>query len=258
MTVATHDASLPSRTAEDAQRDELILGHLGLVKQVVSRIALRIPAHIDRDDLIEAGMVGLVDAAHRFEPERNVRFSTYATTRVRGAVFDALRNEDWLPRSLRNEMSRLEEARLALSHEATGPAKKAALARRAGMSREKVDRLERVAARQSFVSLDDLPVNVLGPRSRLVKSRTESDLRPEARAMLAEQKRLLAESIQDLHEKERTVISLYYFEGLNLREIADILGVTNSRVCQIHRAALKQLKRILARADSRDLAVAMQ
>lgn len=142
-----------SRTKR-AQQEELILQHLPLVKQVLGHVAAHLPPYVDREDLLEAGMIGLVDAAHRFDVERKVRFSTYAVTRIRGAMLDALRDEDWIPRSTRHELARIKGARCELAHQNNGAVAIDDICERLDISRQKVDRLQRVAAADGFHSLD--------------------------------------------------------------------------------------------------------
>lgn len=231
------------------KRDELILEHMRLVKQTVGRISSRLPNHVDREDLIEAGMVGLVDAAHRYDPARKVQFSTYAVTRIRGAIFDALRDEDWLPRSMRNEISRLEEARTSIQQKTHAPASARQLSQQLNISQKKVNKLNRVAGHCSIHSLNDVPGGFVDQQAGCLHHAHSIEFEPLARAMVQEQKEILAEAIKGIPPNERLVISLYYFEQMNLQQIAEIVGVTNSRVCQIHRGALRRLQKKLRLAQ---------
>jgi RNA polymerase sigma factor for flagellar operon FliA len=252
----TSPATKRRRASKRARREELILAHMGLVKQVLGRVAAHLPPYVDREDLLEAGMMGLVEAAGRFDPERKVKFSTYAATRIRGAMLDALRDEDWLPRSARNELSRIDGARSALEHEKNGPAGAGEVSRRLKMPEEKVRRLHRMAAANGFQSLDEVPSGLIDPGDNRLKPGADVSDLPVERAVFEEQRQRLAAVIAELPERERLVISLYYFEQLNLREIAEVMGVTNSRVCQLHRAALRRMQRTMGAGGRHPLAAA--
>ncbi len=237
------------RKSKEAEREELILQHLALVKQVLRYVAAHLPPHVDREDVLEAGMIGLVDAARRFDPKRKVMFSTYAVTRIRGAMLDSLRDEDWLPRSARNEIDRIEDARCELAHENNGMVTADEICLRLNMPKEKMERLGRVAAIGGFRSLDYIPSGIIDPCHNGRGTHVDYFTQPAERAIFEEQKEALAEAVRKLPEREQLVISLYYFEQQNLREIADMLGVTNSRACQIHRSALRRLQRLMRMAD---------
>jgi len=223
-------------------REKLILDHLPLVKHVLGRVAAHLPLHVDRNDLLEAGTLGLIDAADRFDPARNVRFHTYAMTRIRGAMLDALRADDWLPRSVRSELTRVARASARLEQEAHRPPTSAEICSRTGLAGQDLADLK-VAGAQAFYSLDELPLSASpdGERAVAQHERRDSALQPLDHASLEEEKSRLAEAILRLTKTDRLVITLYYFERLALREIGAILHVTDSRVCQIHRAALKRL-----------------
>ena len=244
MKTPTRNQTKPTKLRK-SKRDELILAHIPLVKQALGRISSRLPSHVDREDLLESGMVGLVDAAHRYDPTRNIQFSTYAITRIRGAIFDALREEDWLPRSMRNEVSQLEEARVKIQQKTHAPATAKQLSHSLRIPQKKVNKINRIAGHCGINSLSDLPEGCVDQQAGCLHHAHNLEYAPAERAMFAEQKQLLAEAIQNIPANERLVISLYYFEQLNLREIAEILGVTNSRVCQVHRGALRRLQKRL-------------
>jgi RNA polymerase sigma factor for flagellar operon FliA len=227
-------------------RESLILRHLPLVRHVLASISAHLPPHVDRDDLIEAGTIGLIGATDRFEPERNVRFHTYAITRIRGAILDALRAEDWLPRSARTDVGRIQSAREEIEQESGKVPTNEAIAEHLGIRVKKVNRLTRAAKQASFHSLDDLPSSMLEEEDMVSNGAPRTQDQPELRVILEEDKERLAAAIQELPENERIVISLYYFEQSPLREIAQVLGVTDSRVCQIHRLVLRKLQRALA------------
>ena len=230
-----------------AAREKLILGHLPLVKYVLGRVAMRLPPHVDRGDLLDAGALGLVAAADRFEPARNVRFHTYAVTRIRGAMLDALRSDDWLPRSVRSELGRVARASAQLEQEVHRSPTSAEVCNRTGLAAQDLADLKGAGA-HAFYSLDDLSFSSSpdGERALTQHERRDPALQPLDHASLEEEKSRLAEAILHLTKTERLVITLYYFERLPLREIGAVLHVTDSRVCQIHRAALKRLADDLA------------
>jgi len=231
------------------KRDALVLEHLPLVKVTLNRVAARLPSHVDREDLLEAGTLGLLTAAERYETSRNVRFSTYAMSRVRGAMLDALREADWLPRSFRNEVGRIEATRARLEHERGGHVSEGDLAESLNMEERKVTRLTCTASRAAFASLDDMPHGILDEEHTMLHATPDTRADPIQHVIMEEEKERLARAIPLLPQKERIVISLYYFEGLLLGEIAEVLHVTTSRVCQIHRKALGRLQKILAPAE---------
>jgi len=227
-------------------RDELITSHMALVRHALERIAATLPRHVDREDLLEAGMVGLIDAAGRFDRKRNVRFSTYAMPRIRGAIFDALRNEDRLPRSLRDEVDALNEARNELEHALHRRPTEEELCARLGVEPGKLAKLNRAVRTSTFLSLESMRDDPDGPAfGPVYPARGTSDAPPD-RAALEEDKTRLADAIAQLPEKERLVISLYYFEQMLLRDIAEVLNVSDSRVCQIHRGALGLLQSMMS------------
>lgn len=227
-------------------REALIVKHLPLVKHVLGAISAHLPPHVDRDDLIEAGIIGLITATDRFSPDRNVRFHTYAVSRIRGAILDALRSEDWLPRSARTDVDLIHSARETIEQASGRTPTNEAIAEHLGIRVKKVNRLTRAAKQASFHSLDDLPACMIEEDNAIADNKTHMDEQPEMRAIFAEDKDRLASAIHGLPDNERIVISLYYFEQSPLREIAQVLGVTDSRVCQIHRLALKKLQRAMA------------
>jgi RNA polymerase sigma factor for flagellar operon FliA len=228
-------------------REKLILGHLPLVKYVLGRVAVRLPPHVDRGDLLDAGALGLVAAADRFDPARNVRFHTYAMSRIRGAMLDALRSDDWLPRSVRSKLGRLARANAQLEQEVHRSPTSAEVCDRTGLAEQDLADLKDASA-HAFYSLDDLPFSARpeGERALAQNERSDPALQPLDHASLEEEKSRLAEAMLRLTNTERLVITLYYFDRRPLREIGAILHVTDSRVCQIHRAALKRLADELA------------
>jgi RNA polymerase sigma factor for flagellar operon FliA len=228
-----------------AERQRVILENIPLVHHVLSGVAAHFPPYVDRSDLLEAGMLGLIDAADRYDTGRNVRFQTYAMSRIRGAMLDALRSDDWLPRSVRSGLGRIMRVSAELEQEAGRRPSTAEISRRSGLDEPTVARLKDMATR-TFYSLEGPPqTNAPQSEPRMWHGRHDLALQPADHAIRQEEAALLAEAILRLTKTERLVITLYYFERLPLREIAEVLGVTDSRVCQIHRATLKRLEWIL-------------
>ena len=222
-------------------RDKLILDHVPLVKHIAGRMALDLPGGLERDDLYGWGMLGLVNAADSFEPGRGLKFSTYAFSKIRGAILDELRRADFLPRGRREKMRELDRAVSALSHRTGISPSPEEIAKELGVSLDEVDEILLAAKSAGHASLDSDVSDALF--ARLSDPEAQD---PQGSAELEETKALLVRAIGDLSEQERTVITLYYGEELRLREIADVLGVTESRVSQVHTRALYRLNRDLA------------
>ena len=225
-----------------SERDRMVLDHVPLLRHIVGRMSL--PRGIDRDDVLGWGMLGLVSAAEGFDASRGLAFSTYAYARIRGAILDELRRADVLARGQRESLRAVERAAAELTHENGTPPTPEEIAQRTGMSTEGVD--EALALARSAIELsleDDSPA---GSLNALLSDPRSDD--PVASAQWQEMKELLAGAIQRLPEPERTVILLYYGEEMLLREIGELLGVTESRVSQIHSAAIYRLNRELALA----------
>jgi RNA polymerase sigma factor for flagellar operon FliA len=214
---------------------------------VLNRVAAHLPAHVDRGDLLEAGTLGLIDAADRFDPARNVRFHTYAMNRIRGAMLDSLRSDDWLPRSVRSELVRVARASAQLEQEVHRSPTSEELCRRTGLGAQELAALKGAGSR-AFYSLDELPSSASADGGQAIAQHERRDpaLQPLDHAALEEEKGRLSQAILRLRKTERLVITLYYFERMALREIGAVLHVTDSRVCQIHRQALKRLADELA------------
>ena len=224
-------------------REKLILDHVPLLKHIAGRMALEMPASVERDDLHGWGMIGLIQAADSWEPGRGLKFSTYAFTKIRGAILDELRRQDFLPRGRREKVRELDRAVRALEQESGVAPTPEQIAERLGVSAEEVDAILLSARSAGHASLDD---GVSGELAALVSDPVCKD--PSGSAEWQETKALLVAAIAALPEQEKTVITLYYAEELLLRDIGEVLGVTESRVSQIHSRALYRLNRSLAGA----------
>jgi RNA polymerase sigma factor FliA len=226
-------------------REQLILTYAPLVKYVAGRVGIGLPATIEHADLVSYGMFGLIDAIQRFDLAKGVKFETYAITRIKGAIIDELRSVDWVPRSVRAKARTIDRAMQKLEGELRRTPTDEELADEIGVSKgELADMLEKVSF-TSIVALDEA-LNVGGERGeRLALIDTLQDINaigPEENVDDIETKRLLLEVIDRLSEREKTVVALYYFEGMTLAQIGGILGVTESRVCQIHTKAVLSLR----------------
>jgi RNA polymerase sigma factor for flagellar operon FliA len=234
-------ASEASPYAATLDREKLILDHVPLLKHLVGRMALDLPASLDRDDLFGYGMLGLIQAADSFEPGRGLKFSTYAFPKIRGAILDELRRADFLPRGRREKVRGLDRAVAALEQRAGVAPAPEEIARELGVSLDEVDEILLSARSAGTASLDeDVSSSLL---EKLSDPRCSD---PRGSVERRETKELLVAAIAGLCEQERTVVTLYYAEELLLREIAEVLGLTESRVSQIHTRALYRLNRELS------------
>ncbi len=229
-------------TADQASRDALILHYSPLVKFVAGRVGVGLPRNVEQSDLISYGIFGLIDAIDKFDLERGYKFETYAISRVRGAILDELRALDWVPRSVRARAREIERSLAELEHRHQRSISEEELARHMGIPLD--DLLDQLAEISSLglVALDEL----LSPERG---SSAVGDLLPDPRGtnpehafQIEEMKRVLADIIGRLPDRERLVVTLYYYEGLTLAEIGKVLGVTESRVCQIHTKAVMSLR----------------
>jgi len=225
-------------------RERLILHYAPLVKYVASRVATGLPASVDQADLVSYGMFGLIDALEKFEPARGNKFETYAIPRIKGAIIDELRAMDWVPRSVRFKAREIEKAYADLeSIHKRAPAERE-VAERLGVS---LKELHDVINQISFVQVLQLDEILSvgsdrGEQVSLLDTLADRTVDPTTGLEGQETRGILAAAINSLSEREKIVVTLYYFEGLTLAEIGEILGVTESRVCQIHTKAVGLLR----------------
>ena len=230
--------------AREGARERLILHYAPLVKYVASRVATGLPASVDQADLVSYGMFGLIDALEKFDLGRGNKFETYAIPRIKGAIIDELRAMDWVPRSVRFKAREIEKAYSDLeSILKRGPTEKE-VAERLGVT---LRELHEVINQISFVQVLQLDEILSvgsdrGEQVSLLDTLADRGTDPTTALEGEETRGLLAAAINSLSEREKIVVTLYYFEGLTLAEIGDILGVTESRVCQIHTKAVGQLR----------------
>jgi RNA polymerase sigma factor for flagellar operon FliA len=217
-------------------RDQLIVDHMPLLHHIVGQLYVDIPGGSDREDLEGYAMIGLICAADTFDPGRGLKFSTFAFPRIRGAVLDELRRMDFLPRGRRDRVKELDRFVQAFEQKQLRPPSPEEIANGMEIEEEDVDTILQSARAALRTSLDDGPSETLG--SLVEDPRCES---PESSVEWAETRQLLTGAIQSLPEREQSVITMYYAEDLLLKEIADILEVTESRISQIHSRALYRL-----------------
>jgi RNA polymerase sigma factor for flagellar operon FliA len=242
-----------ARTRDRGIRDRLILTYAPLVKYVAGRLGSGLPAHVDEGDLVSYGLLGLIGAIERYDPSRDIKFETYAIARIKGAIIDELRALDWVPRSVRSRAREIERAIGELEAKTGVAPTDEQIAAKIGIS---VDELEESLAdisRSSIAALDELwSVSGDGDQISLMDTiEDESGPKPEAALDQTEVREALADAIARLPEREKLVITLYYYEELTLREIGEVLGVTESRVSQLHTKAILRLKARLAGATAR-------
>lgn len=221
-------------------QDELVTQGIGLVKRIACHLAARLPRSVELDDLLQAGMVGLLEAAGNFDASRGASFDTYAGIRIRGAMLDEVRKLDWTPRSVHQKHRQVGEAMRAIEAEAHRPAESHEIAARLGLSLDEYFAILRDAAGCRLFSLEE-PGEVDG-QPRELPADTESPDQALGRAQFRGQ---LTAAIERLPERERLVLSLYYERELNLKEIGAVLEVSESRICQIHSQALVRLRSLV-------------
>lgn len=231
------------RSQEREEPGKTLLEHLPLVHHIARRIHDRLPAHVPLADLVQAGVIGLMDAMKKFDAVRSVHFPSYASFRIRGAILDSLRAMDWGPRELRRRARHLQETRQRLENELGRSPTEPEIASAAGL---KLDEFYRQLGELCGLDLGQLQVDRVGVETHEVVAPQEQG--PHAQYERAEQKAWLAEAIAQLPEKEQQVLSLYYFEELTMKEVGVVLGVTESRVSQLHSMALVRMRGPLAPA----------
>ncbi len=234
---------------DSAVRERLILHYAPLVKYVAGRVGVGLPPNIEQADLVSYGIFGLIDAIEKFDLSRAIKFETYAISRIKGAIIDELRSIDWIPRSIRSKAREVERAYAGLEARLHRTPTEPEVAAELGIG---LDDLHAIFGQVSFVNvlaLDEL-LNVNGEKGdkvSLVDTLEDTRVEDPVRAFESQEtKHLLARAINLLPEREKIVVTLYYYEGLTLAEIGQVLGVTESRICQMHTKAVLQLRAKLA------------
>ncbi|AHC14605.1 RNA polymerase sigma factor WhiG [Salinispira pacifica] len=225
-------------------RDRMVKQYAPLVKYVAGKVAVGMPQNVEFDDLVGYGVFGLFDAIEKFDPDKHVKFKTYAVTRIRGAIFDELRAIDWVPRSVRQKSREIEDTIRRLEASLGRSASDAEIAKEMGMSDKEYEKTMLRVSGTSILSLNDVWYTGEDNDKVSIADSIESpdNFNPDNIVEKEEVKRVIIQSIQELPEKEKTVLVLYYYEDLTLKEIGKVLEVTESRISQLHTKAIMRLR----------------
>lgn len=228
----------------NSKRDKFIMDYLPLVKYVVGKFMMYLPSHIDQEDLFESGILGLIEAAERFDDSKNVKFKTYAFHRIRGAVLDYLRLQDWVPRSVREKDNLIKDAYNTLEQELNRAPHTEEIAEAMGISCSELDKMLVDINMCSMLYLEDISFggddDSKVKASEIIKDKKTSG--PLSNLESQEEQEVLERAITELPQKEKLVITLYYYEDMLLREIAEVMNLSESRVSQLHHRALMSIK----------------
>lgn len=229
------------------QKDKLILEYAPLIKFIAQKIAVRLPSNIELDDLISSGVIGLMDAIDKYDPTRDNKFKTYAEFRIRGAILDELRSQDWVPRSVRDKSKLLDRTIIELESQLGRSPEDEEIAEKLGMSMDEYHDLVNQVRPVSLLSIDEAATfSNVDKKSILNLLEGAKVNNPFNQLNSKTVKDVVAKSIEELPERQRLVLSLYYYEDLNLKEIGKVLRVTESRVSQLHAQAVTRLRAKLA------------
>jgi RNA polymerase sigma factor FliA len=236
------------RTNDRTLRDRLILTYAPLVKYVAGRLGSGLPAHVEEGDLVSYGLLGLIGAIERFDPDRDIKFETYAIARIKGSIIDELRSMDWVPRSVRARARDIERAIAQLEGRLHRAPNDEEIAAHLGITEEEFQESLLEISRSSIAALDEVWSGSTGADPVALIDTIEDPEAPEPQRAMAqtELREALGEAIARLPEREKLVVTLYYYEELTLREIGEVLGVTESRISQLHTKAILRLKSRLA------------
>ncbi len=240
--MAMAEATRKSSSKNDpSYRDQLITEYLPYVKRIVQRIAVHLPATVDIEDLMNVGVIGLIQAVDRYDPKRDNKFMTYAVFRIKGAVLSELRSRDFLSRSNRRKIRELENAYLRLEQKLGRQIDDVEVAEELGVDLEQIYRTRQMS-NISFISFEELGFSSKDEKEKLMSYLADNDDDALNLTRLKEVKGAVARAIEQLPEKERLVISLYYIEELTMKETGKVLNITESRVSQIHSQAIMRLR----------------
>ncbi len=227
---------------DQTDRDQLIIYYSPLVKYVASRVAAGLPQSVDQSDLVSYGMFGLIDAIAKFDPARGFKFETYAISRIKGAILDELRSIDWVPRSVRSKAKSVERAMSKLESELHRAPTDDEIAVELGLSNDQLNGIYNQISSLGMVALDEMLSFNGGESLTFGDTLADRSDGPGGLYEQVEMRQLLADAINRMTEREKIVLTLYYYESMTLAEIGRVLGVTESRICQIHTKAVLQLK----------------
>jgi RNA polymerase sigma factor for flagellar operon FliA len=232
---------------DPAWQEMMVKQYAPLIKYIASRMALRLPSHISLDDLVSSGIIGLIDAIHKFDPGKNISFKTYAEFRIKGAILDELRSLDWIPRSVRKKSNVLEKAYAELEKNLGRPAEAEEVCQALGLELEEFFQLLDETKSVSLVELEGVWKTVRsGPElseGNLPEILMDENLRDPFLALhFSELQDIMVKAIDLLPDKEKLLISLYYYEELTMKEIGQIMGYTESRISQLHTQAMLRLR----------------
>lgn len=234
------------RTKSDAAREKLILEYVPLVKVVAGRLSMYLGYSVDYEDLCSYGVFGLIDAIDKFDKEKDVKFETYASLRIRGAILDQIRKLDWIPRTVRQRQRQLDTAMRELENELGRPATEDEIAKRVGISEDELVDWQTQCKVSNVVSLNEYLETGADISNESAGASRHFDS-PENAFLKDELKGKLVDALEVLTEKEKSVVVLYYYEELTLKEISNVLDVSESRVSQLHTKALNKMKGILGK-----------
>jgi RNA polymerase sigma factor for flagellar operon FliA len=233
---------------DESAREALVLRYAYLVNITAGRVVSNLPPNLDREDLVSAGIVGLIKAVDQFDPERGVKFETYAIALIRGAILEMLREEDWVPRSIRDRSKLLERTYVKLETDLGRPATEQEVAKELNVDLDQFYSMLSETARTAVMSLDELLLGGEGSETGVTVSETVADRSVDTggRVELKERTRLLGDAVDRLPPREKTVIGLYYHKGMTFREIGRTLGISESRAYQLHTQAIVRMRGYLA------------
>lgn len=248
MSKATNETSEVVTEVDDRDREELIRNFLPLVKRVVHRLAGRLPAEVDIKEMLNSGIIGLVDALEKYDPRHETNFATYAQFRIRGAILDSFRSQDWVPRSMRHKAHLLENAYMKLEQLYGRPAEDAEVAKELDMDIDEFYRLLTDIGGIVIVSFEELAYGHGEERFVADDAMMATSDNPLDEVLETERVEIISRALDRLSEKERLVVTLYFYEELSLKEIGEIIGVTESRASQVRSRALLRLRSYLRKA----------
>ncbi len=239
---------MPENKSDSEQYEKWVTEFAPLLRYLAHRLAFRLPPYLDVDDLIQAGVIGLMDAVQKYDPTKETQFKTYAEFRIRGAMLDTLRSLDWVPRSVHEKVHLFQKTYDQLVRDLGRAPEESEIAKALSMTDEAYEKFLFQAKGVSLLRLEDLGIAEDSPFDSIVDPQAED---PFSQLLAQDTRQALMEAIGHLPEKERGVISLYYIEELTMKEIGKALNVTESRVCQLHTQAILRLKGLLSAAASR-------